>query len=176
MPVQPEAEVTKSFVKRQAEFTEAYLSQHDDLRQKFKRELTLNYDYPRFSAPAIKGDGRAYFSWNTGLQAQSKIYRVQASDLDTASTEQAELWFDPNLLSTDGTAALSSTAFSKSGRYYAYGLSQRGSDWYTIYVRETSSPHEPAQAKGEDKGRLPDVVKHVKFSGITWMREWDKEL
>ena len=100
---------------------------------------------------------------------QSPIYRVNASELDSASTEKAELWFDPNLLSTDGTAALSSTAFSKSGKYYAYGVSQRGSDWYTIYVRETSSPHDPAQAKGEDKGRLPEVVKNVKFSGITWM-------
>lgn len=34
------------------------------------------------------------------------------------------LWgLKPNLLSTDGTAALATAAFSRCGKYYAYGIS-----------------------------------------------------
>lgn len=63
----------------------------------------------------------------------------------------------------------STSSFSEDGKYYAYALSRSGSDWNTIYVRETSSPHVSTQAVGSDEGRLPnDVLRFVKFSGIGW--------
>lgn len=100
-----------------------------------------------------------------------------------------------NALSKDGTAALATTAFSRDGKYFAYGVSLSGSDFYTIYVRptenafpylgsttETPKPeNEPgfkaeSEARGltaaaEDKGRLADEVRFVKFSGITWTHD-----
>lgn len=33
------------------------------------------------------------------------------------------MFFDANLLSDDGTAALDVTAFSRDGKYFAYGIS-----------------------------------------------------
>lgn len=86
-----------------------------------------------------------------------------------------ELFFDPNLLSTDGTAALSSVVISHSGKYLAYGVSRSGSDWNTIYVRRTDSPHtksaDDGGARGEDPGRLEDVIRFVKFGQATWLKD-----
>ena len=51
-------------------------------------------------------------------------------DLD----KEAEVLLDPNTLSKDGTVALSTYSISKDGKYFAYGLSESGSDWITIRV------------------------------------------
>ena len=46
----------------------------------------------------------------------------------------AEVFFDPNLLSDDGTISLSTTYSSEEGAYFVYGLSEAGSDWITVKV------------------------------------------
>lgn len=133
------------------------------------------------SAPSLKPDGYYYYSYNSGLQPQSIIYRVHKDKLPSVYDEKTtpaaeELYFDSNRLSEDATAALSATAFSKSGKYWAYGVSSSGSDWFTVYVRETSKPHQKQQTDGtnleaEDTGRMSDVIRFVKYCGITWLHD-----
>lgn len=75
-------------------------------------------------------------------------------------TDEAKVFFDPNKLSEDGTVSIKSSAFSKDGSLYAYSLSQSGSDWVTIHVKNTST--------GED---LPDLLRHSKFPSMSWTHD-----
>ncbi|MCC6369682.1 MAG: S9 family peptidase, partial [Bacteroidia bacterium] len=63
----------------------------------------------------------------------------------------------PNTLSKDGTISLSGTSFSKDGKTLAYGISKAGSDWTEIHFMDL-----------ETKTMLPDELKWVKFSGMSW--------
>lgn len=196
---------TEDFLQAQADLTQRYLAQ-DPNREALKEKLTENWNYARcasnhqslvsclhfpletdiislsgqsVSAPSLKPDGYFYYSYNSGLQPQSIIYRVHKDKLPAVYDEQTtseaeELYFDSNRLSEDATAALSATAFSKSGKYWAYGVSSSGSDWFTVYVRETSSPHEQTEGtdtKATDTGRMTDVIRFVKYCGITWLHD-----
>ncbi|EED83383.1 predicted protein [Postia placenta Mad-698-R] len=47
----------------------------------------------------------------------------------------------------------------------------KGSDFFTIYVRPTSAPlvaSPDGTRPSHDEGRLPEEIRYVKFSGITW--------
>ncbi len=70
------------------------------------------------------------------------------------------LLLDPNTLSPDGSVALSLYSPSPDGKYLAYGLSQGGADWKTIYVRDLVT--------GQD---LPDRVEWFRFSGLGWTKD-----
>lgn len=69
----------------------------------------------------------------SGLQNQSVIF-VQ-KDLNS----EAKVFLDPNVFSSDGTVALSGTAFSEDGSTFAYGLSTSGSDWIEIKFKDVET-------------------------------------
>jgi len=94
----------------------------------------------------------------------------------TYSSSDRYTYLSLQLLSSDGTVAISSLAFSKSGKYVAYGISKSGSDWSTIYFRETSKPfviaaadEKSANAGGSD--RLGDVLEYLKYSHPVWTHD-----
>ena len=57
--------------------------------------------------------------------------------------EQARVFFDPNTLSEDGTVALGLSSFSEDGEWFAYELSESGSDWRTVQVECVHTPTLP---------------------------------
>lgn len=138
------------WVEAENQVTFSYLSKIP-VRDWIRQRLTTLWNYAKEDTPEQVAGGRIFFSRNTGLQNQSIRY-VQ----EGPGAEPRQL-LDPNTLSPDGSVALLRTTPSPDGKYLAYALSQGGSDWTTIRVRNV--------ATGED---LPDSVQWVKFSGPSW--------
>jgi prolyl oligopeptidase len=86
---------------------------------------------------------------NTGLQNQNVLYTLDRIG------DTPKVLIDPNLFSEDGTTSLQFAMPSK--HWIAYGLSESGSDWEEIRVRNIET--------GED---LPDLLKWVKFVRVAW--------
>jgi prolyl oligopeptidase len=119
-------------------------------REKIRARLTEIYNYPRYSAPSRVGEYYV-FSKNDGLQNQSVIY------IQKGLEGEPRVFLDPNALSPDGTTRARLVGFSHDDRYGAYSLSEGGSDWQELRVREVETGNE-----------LEDRIQWVKFSGTAW--------
>jgi prolyl oligopeptidase len=148
----PAAEETLAFVAAHNAATRAFLD-GTGLQQRLVARLTELWNYPRYSAPRRRG-AVVVFSKNDGLQNQAIVYAQ--TDLDGTP----RVLLDPNTLSADGTAALTSQSLSDDGALLAYGVSQGGSDWQELRVRRV--------ADGVD---LPDALRFVKFVTAAWRRD-----
>jgi len=152
----PDGADTVKWVEAQVKKTTGYLEQLDS-RSFLKEKLTEKYNYAKTGCPFRRGKDefkRYYFFRNDGLQNQYVLMTQKTLE------DEAQLFFDPNTLAADGTKSLGPTAFSKSGKYWAYGVSASGSDWNTIYVKDISTGK-----------ALEDKVEWVKFSSISWMHD-----
>src|SRR5438552_11875302 len=136
----PDSPESRSWIEAENRLTNAYLADIP-ARGRIRDRLTKLWNYPKFGAPFRKA-GRYFFFKNDGLQNQSVLYK-QAS-----LAANPETLLDPNLLSEDGTVALSSLAVSDDGRLLAYGTAASGSDWEEFRVRDV--------ATGQDR---PDHLK-----------------
>jgi prolyl oligopeptidase len=143
---------TKAWVEAQNRLTDSFLATIPE-RPAIKNRLTEIWNYARFSAP-FKAGGRYFYLQNSGLQNQSILY------VQDGKNAAPRVLLDPNVLSSDGTVALSGRAASDNGRYLAYSISTSGSDWQEVHVRDVNT--------GRD---LPDTLKWVKFSGLSWTHD-----
>jgi prolyl oligopeptidase len=141
-----------AWVKAENSVTERYLATLP-MRDRFKSRLTELYNRVRISVP-FREAGRLFYNKNTGLQPQG-VWMVR-----TSVDGPERVVIDPNVLSPDGSIALSQFAPSPDGKLFAYGLSQGGSDWSTVYVRDL--------ATGKQLG---DTVQWIKFSGLSWTKD-----
>ena len=143
------ASAVRSWVGEQNAVTFGYLKRipyRDALLQRMK----VLSNYPRISTP-IRERGWVWYTKNSGLQNQS-VYYIQRG-----LNGRAEVLLDPNTLSTDGTTRVGSLSFNATGTRLAYMLSQSGSDWQEIRVMDPAT-----------RRMLPDRVRWVKVSGISW--------
>lgn len=143
---------TQAWIKAQNHLTDSYLESIPQ-RDKIKARLTELWNYERFSAPTKTGKKYIY-SRNDGLQNQSVLYIADSIN------EAGRLFFDPNKLSADGTAALSGSSFTYDGKYWAYGIARSGSDrteWKVMNV--------------ETGEHLPDMLRPNRQRGVSWLRD-----
>jgi prolyl oligopeptidase len=152
-----DSEQTRAWIEAQNRLTFDYL-QRIPARQRLLERLRQLWNYEKYSQPFKEGNRYFYFK-NDGLQNQSVLYTQESLEAE------ARVLLDPNTFSEDGTVALAGIAISRArdsgaehaGRYLAYGLSCSGSDWQEWKVRDIET--------GED---LPDHLRWIKFSGVSW--------
>jgi prolyl oligopeptidase len=142
----------KAWVVEQNKVTNAYLSEIP-FRDEIRTRLEEVYNYPKYSSPFRAGDYYFFFK-NDGMQNQSVLYYQKGLN------GEAEVFFDPNKLSEDGTVSFSIAGISKDNKYFSYRLSQSGSDWGEIHTMEI-----------ESKKKLDDVIRWTKFSGAVWYKD-----
>ena len=142
----------KEWVKEENKVTFGYLDKIP-FREKIKQRLEKLWDYPKFSTP-FKGGENYFFFKNDGLQNQDVLY------IRKGLNAEPEVFLDPNKLSKDGTVSLTAFDVSNDGKYLAYGTASGGSDWNEFRVMEV-----------DNKKLLPDELKWIKFSGISWYKD-----
>ena len=140
---------TGEWVKAQNQVTFSYLDQIP-YREAIKNRLEEIWNYERYSTPFKEG-GKFYFFKNDGLQNQSVLYAQNTLE------DEPSLVLDPNKFSEDGTASLGSISFNKSGDLLAYQISEGGSDWRKVYIKDL-----------KNNKVLTDELEWIKFSGISW--------
>jgi len=141
---------TEEWVKAENAVTEKFLSQIP-FREKIHQRLTELWNYPKYGAPAQEGEW-LIFGKNDGLQNQAVLY------IQKGEGGNPEVLLDPNKLSEDGTIALQAYRFSKNQKYFAYGVSQSGSDWEEVYIMDFAS-----------RKLLNEKIAYVKFTDIAWV-------
>jgi prolyl oligopeptidase len=94
-----------------------------------------------------------FVSRNTGLQNQA-VWFVQEGLKGTPA-----VYLDPNVLSPDGTTRISGPIINKDATLAAHTVSQAGSDWQEIQVRQLPSG-----------ALLPDRIRWVKVSDVAWWK------
>ncbi|MFD3391010.1 prolyl oligopeptidase family serine peptidase [Alteromonas macleodii] len=144
------SEEVSAWVESQNTLARPYLAELPS-RERYKERLTALWDYEKYSTPYMV-NGKLFYSYNDGLQNQYVLYMADGVN------GKPEVLIDPNTLSEDGTVSMASTELSPKASFLAYMLSDGGTDWKTIHVRDTSN-----------KSDLTDIIKGIKFSNIAWL-------
>jgi prolyl oligopeptidase len=139
---------TEAWVEAQNKVTFGYLD-NIPFREDLKNRMQKLWNYEKLSAPFTEGKYTYYYK-NDGLQNQSVVYRKKEDGNE-------ELFLDPNTFSEDGTTSLAGISFSKDGSLAAYLISEGGSDWRKVIVKDTESME-----------IIEDTLVNIKFSGISW--------
>jgi prolyl oligopeptidase len=147
----PDAPPTRAWIDAQNQLTNHYLSRVPE-RPRIGQRLRELYEYERFRVPS-QHRGRIVYAEATGLQNQPVTYVIDAP------RAAPRVLLDPNALSADGTVAISFESPSDDGRLMAYGVSNAGSDWTEIHVRDIATARD-----------LPDRIPWTKFTDASWRR------
>lgn len=148
----PHSVETQLFRIRQNNLTYPYLWNHTD-RTAIKEQLLKMANYEKYSAPQRQENNYFYFH-NSGLQNHS-IFYIQRN-----LTGTPEPFIDPNKMNKDGTTALKLYSFSENGQHFAYCVSESGSDWNTLHIKNV-----------ETGKNYPEVLKQVKFPSISFTHD-----
>ncbi|MBT5541945.1 MAG: S9 family peptidase, partial [Gammaproteobacteria bacterium] len=118
---------TSEWIQSQNNFTEKYLNTFKEINL-VKEILSKAYKNETRSVPFRKKSKHFYYL-NDGDWQQSKLFYKNNNE------SEEKLLLDPNVLSKDGTVAISSVSVSPNANLIAYSLSDGGSDWRTWKIK-----------------------------------------
>jgi prolyl oligopeptidase len=143
---------SRAWIDAENKITSSYLASIPQ-RDKIKERLTELWNYEKFGIPFKVGKHYIY-TRNDGLQNQSVWY------ITDSLSDPGRVFFDPNKLAADGTAALSGSSFSDDGKLWAYGVAVAGSDRTEWKVMDV------------DTGKLlADTLSPNRQGGVSWLRD-----
>jgi prolyl oligopeptidase len=143
---------SRAWIDAENKITNAYLSSIPQ-RDAIKARLTELWNYERFGTPFKVGKHYLYTK-NDGLQNQSVWY------ITDSLSDPGRVFFDPNKLAADGTAALSGSSFTDDGKLWAYGVAVAGSDRTEWKVMDV------------DTGKLlSDGLSPNRQGGVSWLHD-----
>ncbi|MGB7068609.1 MAG: prolyl oligopeptidase family serine peptidase [Pyrinomonadaceae bacterium] len=143
---------SRAWIESENKLTDGYLATIPQ-REAIKNRLTELWNYERFSSPTKIGDYYIYTK-NDGLQNQSVLYKADSI------SDPGKIFFDPNKLTADGTAALGGSSFTDDGKLWAYGVAKSGSDrteWRVMNV--------------ETGAYLPDTLAPNRQYNVSWLKD-----
>jgi len=129
-------------------------------RAVFKQRLAAMWNYERWGASLAGGNsfvapvrraGRTFYLYNSGHEDQSVLMVADAGGAAPRAL------IDPGTFAADRTVALAGFEVSPDARHVAYAVSDGGSDWATVRVREV------------DTGRdLTEELGFIKSTPLAW--------
>ncbi len=143
---------TKDWIIKQNEYSDKILNESGN-RGKIKKEIRALRSYDSYNMPQRYGDNIYYFVANV-KHKQKILYK------ENVITGEIETFFDPNIIFKNKSIYLQNVSFSSNGLFVALVVSRGGSDWSNIMVYDVSN-----------KKFLPDTIKNVKFSNISWYED-----
>lgn len=144
-----ESAETLCWIDAQNAFTEEFLSTVSE-REKINKRLTELYQYDKMGFYFQVAD-QIFYTQKRGLQNQPILYMQKGFN----STPIVVV--DPNLLSEEGTIICRQVSVDPKRKYIAYELSDLGSDWGKICMKELETLKD-----------LEDVITQIKLSNIVW--------
>lgn len=140
---------TEAWVAAQNMVTDQWLNEIP-WRARLRQRVEALVNFPRSGLPIAQA-GWILTARNDGLQNQSVWYAQRG--LQDAPT----VLLDPNGMGEGGTTRVGAVALNHAGTHVAYMVSDSGSDWQEIRIRDMHT-----------RTDLPDCVRWVKVSGIAW--------
>ena len=126
-------------------------------RDALKKRITELWNYPRVTPPRYEGR-HWFYNRNSGLQRQSVVFtRETLNGPETVA-------LDPNILSPDGSVALSGFVPAPDAQHFAYGQSEGGSDWSTLL--HPRARHRQAAARRRPLGQVQQPVVDRRRQGL----------
>lgn len=181
-----QGETLEYWIAKQNELSSQFIKEND-LHPKILQRLTQLYDFPKSSTPFKVSE--FYLSYqNIGLQNHDVLY------IRATLNSDPKVLLDPNSFSSDGSVSMKFVNFTKSGKYFSFGVSDGGSDWTKVKIKKIldkknnnnncgDSTEEENSKKNEnndkldeniaDYAELEEEIKWVKYSYTSWTLEED---